>query len=179
MRWALSLVVGVLLLVPYTASAGLITNGGFETGDFEGWTQSGDTYSTFVTSGIVHDGTFAAEFGPTNLGYISQTLATIPGQMYQITYWLANGVGTPNAFRVMWDGTVLDSFTDAEPFDWTYSSFNAIATGSSTTIQFGFIQKPDYVHFDSADVNPIPEPSALPLIGTALLALGFLRRKLR
>ena len=56
------LIVGALVvsLASGTAtSANLVSNPGFETGDFTAWTQSGNTDFTFV-DGLPHSGEFAA-----------------------------------------------------------------------------------------------------------------------
>jgi hypothetical protein len=59
----------LLLLLPQSAWAdptNLVVNGGFETGDFTGWTVSGDTQAAQVinNSDLSHSGCCFAEFNP-------------------------------------------------------------------------------------------------------------------
>ncbi len=74
-------------------SANLIVNPGFETGDFTGWTTTpAASESNFaVVPDIVHSGTYSASFGATgtDLDAISQTFATTPGTLYDLSF-LAN-----------------------------------------------------------------------------------------
>ena len=98
----------VLMMLPGLAlSAPLVANGDFETGDFTGWTQSGNLGFTGVGTSPVHSGTYAAFLGPVgSLGYLSQILTTSPGGIYDLSFWLENGGGTPNEFQVTWGGTL-------------------------------------------------------------------------
>src|SRR5947208_2151183 len=66
-----------------------LTNGGFESGDFTAWTQTGDTSFSGVGSFAASAGSFGAFFGPTAAGGISQTFATIPNTAYEVSFSLS------------------------------------------------------------------------------------------
>jgi hypothetical protein len=139
----------------------LVQNGGFEAGSFIDWTQSGNTATTFVTSGnssYVHSGTYGAELGPAgSLGYLSQALATSPGQSYLLSFWLNNASGgTPTQFLVDWGAGAIYSLSNPPAFGWTNLQFIVTAAASSTVLQFGFQNDPNYFGLDDVSVVPVP-----------------------
>jgi hypothetical protein len=172
-----------------TASANLVVNPGFETGDFTGWTQLGHPQASGVDQGSRHSGTFGAFFGPNPTpGLISQDLGTVAGATYDLTFWLTNGGGSRNFFRAEWNGSVFISVLDnADAFDYTQFTFTGLfATGSTTALQFvGIVQNPSFLFFDDVSVTQsapsgVPEAFstlwlALPLAG--LLGFSLLRRR--
>ena len=181
MRISTVLCLVAFLLAPAIASAGFITNGGFETGNLSGWTQSGDTSFTGVDSNA-HSGSYGASFGPASaLGFISQTLVTNPGASYNVDFWLSNGPGNQNRFQFIWDGNLVVNLGNVDAFSYMHYLYTLTASTASTTVSFGFYDSPDYFHFDDADVNDapngVPEPATIGLVAAALLGLVALRRR--
>jgi hypothetical protein len=146
-------------------AANLVLNGGFETGNFSSWMTSGNLADTFVTTGsqYAHSGTYGAQLGPSgSLGYLSQTLATTAGTSYLLSFWLDSPDGkTPNEFLVSWNGTNLFDQVNLGTTGWTNLQFTVTATGSNTTLEFGFRNDPSYFGLDDISVNAISAPLLL------------------
>jgi len=174
-----SLAAGVLLLLAQpTIASNLVTNGGFETGDFTGWTLTGNVNgSTRVTDTVndptyihVHSGTYGVVAGPQFPDvYLSQTLPTTIGQTYIVDFWLASNRGSPNEFTVSWNGTLLDSIVNSPEIPFTEFMFNVTGTGTDT-LKFGMAYPPGAWGLDDVSVTPavVPLPGTLLLFGSGL-----------
>jgi hypothetical protein len=166
-----------------TVPGNFIVNCGFETGDFTGWTRSGNLGFTFVSGAPYNfSGNFGAQLGPVGSdGFLSQSfwgntitfafrddpgywgLDTVvvtpfvtcgPGcETFAVSFWLLSDGLTPNDFTVFWNGV------DVGP--------SLVNSGP-----FGYTQFSGFVD------GTTPEPGGLVLMGTGLLGIaGVVRRK--
>ena len=170
----------IIQTLPFTLSIGqsLVTNGGFETGDFSGWTLTADSGSTQVGNlpGLVHAGKYGAELGQAgSLGYLAQTLPTTAGQTYQVSLWLSNPKNsistnaTPNEFLLQWEGATIFDATNLPFTAWTNFQFTVTATNSGSLLQFGFRDDPYYLGLDDVGVKPVaalPAPAVRAVVQT-------------
>ena len=147
----------------------LVQNGGFETGDFTGWTFIGDTiigsniYNVVATDadfpGLVHSGKYGAFLGQAGyLATLTQTLSTVPGQMYLVSGWLNNPqTGSNQQFTGSWDGTNFVNLTSPPAINnWTNLTCVITATGTASVLQFGAQNDANYFGFDDVSVRPVP-----------------------
>lgn len=150
----------------------IVVNGGFETGDFTGWSLSGNTVFTFIDGGSAQTGSYGVFTGPLgSWGYITQTLSTVPGKTYELEYWLANSDYGPNGFQIRWAGQIVGaSLVDSPPFAFKrFKVTGLIATGTTTTLTFAFQHDPSFFSFDNVSVvaNEVPADIAMMTATTA------------
>ncbi|HSY74779.1 MAG TPA: protease pro-enzyme activation domain-containing protein [Dongiaceae bacterium] len=161
---------GIVQNRQFTLSIGqsIIQNGGFETGDFTGWTLNGDGFNANYVDGsgsfiAPHSGTYCALLGePGMLAYLSQNLPTLAGQSYLLSLWLNSPnvtPHTPNEFSVAWNGGTLFDKVNIGKIGWTNLQFIVTATNSSTMLQFGARDDNYYLGLDDVSLVPIPTAS--------------------
>ena len=172
--------------ITQSARANLITNGGFETGDFSGWTVLGTDNDVVGAQPFTspHSGNFQALFASGD-NSISQNVTTTPGSSYLVTFWLAANVrqgGTPS-LSVTWGGSNIFSESFTSPFDYTEYTFTVDASSPATQLQFQFSSifgNVFYLDDISVTTTAVPDGgSTVSLLGLALFGMAVLRRKLR
>lgn len=165
----------------------IVTNGGFENTSAiagSGWTASGfigenfDYYIDTVPADA-HSGTHSFAGGGIGVpGFLSQTLATIPGANYSLSFWLANFGGfTPNEFTVSVGGVQLLDRVDILQAPYSMVTLAFRATSAATSLQFGFRNDASYLNLDDVSVM-VPEPATLLLLGVGLALLGVANRRI-
>jgi hypothetical protein len=169
------------------AHAQLVTNGGFETGDFTGWSNTGDGIdidAVFPNSGSF-DAAFTTSSDDQNPGVLSQSIATTPGQSYVLDFAVVDESGqTFNSFTTNFGGFSSTITGDQAAFAYVAESFTIPAadiTGTSTTLSFEGINDIAAWNLDDVSLSlpgAVPEPAAwaLMLAGFGLLGAALRRR---
>lgn len=175
--WFTNLTSGLTQLRQFTLEVeqNIVHDGGFESDDFAYWTLTGvnagvdnfvDAEGLDSTTGYTsHSGNDFAVLGEVDtLAYISQTLPTLAGQPYLISFWLAaNPDGaTASQFVVQWNSATsvntLYNHSNLGSFGYENMQFLALAPSTSTTLQFGNTDNSDYLALDDVSVLPVPMP---------------------
>ncbi len=212
-----------LFMVAGVARGNLITNPSFETpvvpvGSFTnfltsstaitGWTATGPAgtevsivNTTFAQNGVTFEAFDGIQWldltgnGSNSTEGVIQTVTTVPGTNYVLTFDIGNTTGgsifgTTSADVVKINGVSAGTFTNstvaATSLNWQQFTVNFTATGASTTIEFdnhdGGSDNSnglDLVDLEVGGTGSVPEPASLVLVGTALaiLAAFGMRRK--
>jgi Protein of unknown function (DUF642)/PEP-CTERM motif len=127
-----------------------------------------------------------------NGGGLEQSVATVPGQSYDLSFAAGNSLSSGRTgtgiIKVTLNGATTLSFNTAvassAAMAWEQRSFSFVASGTSTLLRFWNDQNPNlyFANIDAASLQPsaVPEPEQWFLMGAGLAAMGAtLRRRLR
>lgn len=188
-------------------AAVLVVNGGFEEPynntifQPSGWELSHNDPGTPVTEVCFREqdfkrsGDWSMALGtePGFEGQLSQTLATVAGQNYELTYWLCNRAGSSQGAQYYWQTTIGTSehlgFSSDEPgstwnwseTEWREMKYQFTAAGTTTSLEFAF-NNDFFWNVDDVHLAAVPEPAQVVSSACAVLfgaALVYRQRSRR
>jgi len=180
--YALAFVLG-LASFEVSANSNLVVNGDFETGDSLGWTTSGSNLEWISSpyQGTARQGNYAWQYDayPNNPAFINQTLNTIAGTKYTLSFDTMVYGGSPNNFSISVGGSLLYSFNNSPDYSWKTDVIYFTATSDVEVLSVGGASGPLWVEVDNVSVTvaAVPEPSALSLLAVGLGGLAVIRRR--
>jgi hypothetical protein len=156
----------------------LIVNGGFETGDFTGWTADAVSFPMYIVTSPVHSGTYAAQIAGFSSApdTLSQTVTDTASQAYDLSFSRYIGDGRPTvSMTVTWDGATI--FSELNPGSANYNvyqnfHFGVVGTGSDTLV-FTTANDPSFTYLDDVSLMATPLPSSWTMLIAGFVGLGF------
>ncbi|NUZ04782.1 PEP-CTERM sorting domain-containing protein [Piscinibacter koreensis] len=163
------------------AAPELVTNGGFETGDFSGWTTTnapGLASMYGVDTAGPRQGNYSAFFAGTAPGdSISQTIATLANTSYLLSFMLDVDANSANgSFVVSLGGTPVYT-APMSAFAFGLVSLPVWSSAANGVLSFAATNVDGFYTLDSVSVSALPEPSTLLLMAGGLAAAAALRRR--
>jgi len=198
-KFALAGIVIGLASVP--AYANLVQNGSFETGiapggfttipggnsiSIDGWTVTGNSVDYIGSYWAASNGSRSIDLSGENLGGLTQSISGLNvGQSYTLSFdYAANpdftGPRSMSFSLGSFTGT-LANVTNSPNVSWLTYIVTFVYNGGGDLLSFTQLDGGAYgVALDNVDLNAVPVPAALPLLGSALAGgalLGWRRRK--
>jgi hypothetical protein len=177
-------------------AANIVQDPGFEAGpsgndtfwNFSGWRTG--PLDTPVHSGLYDattgcSGATCVATSSTHAASLSQTLTTVAGQRYDLSFWFG-GDGAPDEIKVLWGANTVLDLQDSQIVsnnglsETLYTVTNLLATGASTVLAFYGRQDPGQNGLDDVSVTPsvssVPEPTGWAMMIVGLFGAGALLR---
>jgi hypothetical protein len=130
--------------------------------------------------GQASDGLWSAYVGSTASSggaSLSQSLGTVAGQAYLLTFDLANdnaGSAAANGLLVTVGGTTAFSFSNLGVQDYAHLQYAFTASAGITLLTFAGYNDTGYLQLDKVSVTAVPEPAGAALLLAGLIGLGAL-----